>query len=341
MNEIITIDNSSFDVDRIQTLEDVKEFISRLETLKKILEHTKKWHENICKYCALEAQAYIRAAELNGNSLFRGTKRKLVDWLSNLSQDQQADYIRECFMDGISIEAIFKRDFSDPQKKKDALDQINLFEEVVVDEFNRNGIVTINEKAEWYLKDVRRVLGNDVVTDCLDGLRKKIRNNGGYGINDGNGTYVSADSAQHYIRDAVSTRVKSISRDINSLSDLTSQIEADGNKASIESVRIERVDNLHQKLSPESAVNVMLSLMGVYEPELQGETAQAKLRTINILLNGVGTSIGEIFDLLMGIQWMSWDEWLKDSQVFKDKAKELKIALNYISKKKEITNESI
>lgn len=333
MNEIITIDDSSFDVGQIQTLEDVKEFISRLETLKKILEHTQKWHENICKYCALEAQAYIRAAELNGNSFFRGTKRKVIDWLSSLSPGQQADYVRECFMDGISIEAIFKRDYSDPEKRKNALERIEDFKELICDEFENKGIVTIKEKADWYLEDARKVLGSDVVTDCIDGLRKQIRAKGGYGINDRQGTYVSAEAANYYIKDVVSTRVEGISNDVGSLADLTEQMKRNGETVTLAPVRIERANNLQKKLSYESAVNVMLSLMGVYEPELQGETAQAKLRTIDFLLRGVGTSIAQIFDLLLDTQVFSWDEWFYDSNNFSDKTKELKVALNYIAKK--------
>lgn len=297
MNEIITIADSTFDVGHIQTMEDIKAFIIKLETLEKLLKATERWHENICKFCALEAQAYCRIAEIGGED-FAGRnsqKRKVVLWLQSLSQEDREKCVQECFDDGISIIALYKREVIAPQKREDAIESLEYIEEKILDDFEANGIIEINSY-EYYIDDIRKELGSSIVTDKIDGIRKKIRDKGGLGIEDGKGTYVRKELASGYFKEIVDTRVRGIANDLSKLWQLANEMEKEDIQVE-EYGLIEKEYSASDRLSKESAINVMLSIMGLRKVIIKGQKPIAELRTIDALLQGVGSSIGNIFDL--------------------------------------------
>lgn len=280
MNEIVVINDASFDLNSIKTIEDVKAFLLKLETLEKLLKATDKWHENICKYCALEAQAYCRIADLGFDGFAKSNtmKFKIVQWLKTVDLESREKILAECFNDGISIVTIFRRDVLEPQKTQDMLEKLEWYQEDIIDDFKTKGIITISDY-ENKLEKVRGYLHPDLINAAIDSTRGKLRSLGGYGTGDNEGTYVDAEHASEYTDDVIQNRVKSITADLLKLRSLVRRLENDGHEILSFPLMIEKEHSRSPYLTSQSAVSVMLTVMGLTKCQFKGQSSLAELRT--------------------------------------------------------------
>ncbi len=297
MNEIVTIENTTFDVGCIQTLEDIKTFMLKLDTLKKLLEATNKWRENICKYCALEAEAYCKIARLNMQEIgirHNSIKYKTIKWLETITDEKMEEYVSRCYSEGITITAIYEEQVINPANREWAIESLEESKNEIIKQIESEGIVNISDYDKWYFNDMREILGNDVVNNHIDGIRSKLRQKGAYGIGNGEGTYVNKTYATQYMNEILKTRMKSIADDVKKIQDLRYQMEKDSIPMPI--CLVERQAR-QLSLTDSSAINILLSLLHVVKLDFRNDTPNYKLKTIKTILLelGIFEDVKELF----------------------------------------------
>ena len=288
MNEIITIEDTTFDVDQIQTMEDIKTFMLKLDTLKKLLEATNKWHENICRYCALEAQAYYKIARLNLHEIgirHNSIKYKTIKWLETLTDEEIEGYVSRCYEDGISITAIYKEQVIQAENYEWAMSSFEDSTNEILKEIEKTGIVNLESYDKYYFNDMKEILGNDIVNNHIDGIRNKLRQRGAYGIGDGKGTYVDKSHAAEYMNEILKTRMDSIASDVRKIQDLRNQMEKDSIPLPI--CLVERQPR-SLSLTDSSAINILLSLLHVIKLDFRDDAPDYKTKTIQTILLELG-----------------------------------------------------
>lgn len=300
MNEIISLDNTNYSIEDINTVDGAKEFIKKLDTLEKLLKATDKWHENACKFCMLEAQALCRIAELNLLNTFKGNYRKqhLIEWLQELTQEKRDELIKNCFENGCSITFFYKQ-YCNEQDKTEAIEMLHEHTQAIMNDFKETGAVSIR-LYDNYIKGCDRVLGQDVINDHIDGVRNKLLLAGGYGIEDGKGTYATAEKAGDMATEMLNVRIKGLMRDIESIKMLLEQLKMDGYDYQDYRI-IEKSSPFSKELSDESIIHVLLCMLGISKPLLGGTSSpSARLKIVDVILKSVGSSIEEVVDCLIG-----------------------------------------
>ena len=277
--QLALLDAEQQAVSRINTSEDVKDFIKGLDTLKALLDAADKFGEMARKYAMLEAAAYVRivALGLEKSIPTSGSRRSIALWLSSLDESERMEVIEICGSDGITIKAYWKEKVYEPEMVEEAIHSYQIMGEMAIDSFKDNGVVNINTFLDSYLtkKEVQRI-PEDFRKGYKDQLRDRIRRLGGHGIGDGDGTYVTVEKANGYAESLVENKLRSLRQDIVRLSTTLRELKELGG-FELE-LPIERSANNCYDLSIEGAINLGLSLTYFGEPYFRYEdTTVAKM----------------------------------------------------------------
>lgn len=330
-NEITTIENCDFNVDFINTLDDVKVYIEKLVAMEKALKKLGQWEKNIKKYCALEAETFCQIAEKNLIDAFAPSaykKRGIVTWLMGLTPEERKAIVSECFESGIRIADLYVRDYETPRGKEEAKRRIDEYHEYVLNKFNKEGIVELDIYDE-YLKPIEKYMGSQAFVDVKDGMRKKLRQNGAHGIGSNSQVYATAKRGKDYQDKMLENKINGIVQDVIRANAFKRECEEDGEFLPIESAIIERTYD--GRITEKSAVNVALGLCGLRDLYFKGQKPIVELRTINALLHDMNISLGHILDLIYysicDDAYMRMTEFTEDSKVFADRGTALKACI--------------
>ena len=199
----------------INSVDDMREFVNNLDKLAKMLKAADLFNQNAKKYARLEAMTYVRIVDLGFGNQVKGRKKKVIAWISSLSEEERNHAIEVCGSEGITISVYYERFIVSEEKIADAISLMRWNGGMAVKEFNENGVVKLND---YLSKDaVMPLTPPDVLKGYKDTIRDAIRKRGGHGIHDEDGTYVKVEFADRCARDVISNKEESISRDIRRL----------------------------------------------------------------------------------------------------------------------------
>ena len=188
-------------------------YLKKLDVLKHALEVADAFREQSVEFAKREALALIRICELGGQSQLSGHRRKAAEWLFAMRDEARLDAISMC-SDGLTIEQVWKREVKDKENSDSAINLIKMYERETINEFKSNGQVKLIN----YDKHVEDLPVDAGTRKALkDGLRNKIRNLGGHGLGDGEGTYLTPEKAERDFDEIVFNKVDSMTRDLKRL----------------------------------------------------------------------------------------------------------------------------
>jgi len=206
-------------VNECTCIEEAVALIKKVDALKVALDAVDRFYEQAVMYARLECEALLKVVELGGIGKLRGHHRKTAEWLAELSEDEREVYIEMC-KTGCTIDHIYAKEVGDPKKVQSTLDGLRQIREKVIDSMKENGIVDTRPFVAE-VNAVRYVIGEDVATDIVDGMRNRLRKVGGLGVGEGTHLYVMPNSPHtEEVEQAILTRYKSICNDMDSIKDI-------------------------------------------------------------------------------------------------------------------------
>ena len=204
----------------ISTAADMAAEIRNIENAKKLLEIADEYHAVAGEYCALEAEAYFRLAELRiPYDVKLGTKKSRVVEFLKEHRDEKEKIVKACRARAVSIFTY--------KKEEDCIDRMGgdvgalsrAFDRKL-EEFRRTGKTVIGT-AEL----LRGMKVTEVDKRIADGMNERLRDKllgiGAVGIGDG----VYAMPSKENVEKAIRMRLESIKADIYALAGL---IQTDG-----------------------------------------------------------------------------------------------------------------
>lgn len=221
-NDIVK-DVGAIDIKSIENEDDVLRAFMQLKVLEDALKAADKFRDESVKFAMCEAYALVRAVEISGDAhLIKGKwRKKAAEWLAGLEPEDRAKYIAEC-KNGMTIDNVYRKLVHDPELR-DALDRtVTECKKKAVEKLKNDGMVIVPDIVHEHYHKFPRSMRAEIT----DGVRAAVREHGGVGIGDNNGTYIDTDSNSAYIGDAIANRITAVARDIESLADLADRCES-------------------------------------------------------------------------------------------------------------------
>ena len=269
-SELMIPDNFETTLSQIQTEEDAKVFIKNLDTLKAALEAADMFNAQARKYAKLEAMTYMHIIE-NGwqNAIPHNRQQyKACLWLATLSPEQREQVVDMCGEEGWTVVTYWKNTVLQEERKETALEILDNEIDHIVESFKRDGEIVLQKKWDSLAPQFGYV-PNDFVEAYKDRIRGKIRQAGGHGLHDGDGTYVTVRRAHEKINEVRRNKLDSIGHDIGRLKLALIEAAEEGEDAEDKHhyyAHIKRECNFDPALDEDSIVSVMLCLLGVARP---------------------------------------------------------------------------
>lgn len=211
VNLTTTSVNSFLDsIESCDSLEEIINKIRQLEAIKAALIAAKRFNERSCLYARLEAEALIKVIELGGEKELKGYKRKAAVWLFEMPIDERQGIVSQCG-EGITLAQLFKILVADEEKLDRDVEMANIYKAAAIKELKDSGIVDFDRYSKWIRE---KVAPHDpqLAADMVDGLRAKLREEGGHGTREG--VYVVADIENYNhvveLRKALKTKLENI-----------------------------------------------------------------------------------------------------------------------------------
>lgn len=205
------------------TERDVKAALFKVETVKEALKAADMFREKSVMFARYEAYALVRAVEVCRNTdCIKGKYRKLAaEWLYGLGEADRDKYIAMC-EDGKTIDNVYRCEVYKPMQRSALADAVIQCKDKARSMLRADGIVSVPSVVNEYANDFPRAMRKEIV----DGVREAVRNAGGVGIGDERGTYIAPEKHSTYVSDAIATRISAVSRDIESICELSGKCES-------------------------------------------------------------------------------------------------------------------
>lgn len=223
MNKLIKANILDNELGNLQSEQDVRNMLAKLELVKDALKAADQFREQSVKFARYEAYALVRAVEISGDtSLIKGKYRKLAaKWLASLSDEERDEYIDKC-NDGKTIDNIYRELVYLPEQRNALGDAVRDCKKKARDELRQNGAVNVPD----IVRSQSHKFPKAMVKEITDGVRNAVRDAGGVGIGSNSGIYIDPDKKSAYVSDAIRTRVEAVSRDIEGIADLAKRCES-------------------------------------------------------------------------------------------------------------------
>lgn len=202
---------------------EAKAMLAKLSVLKDALEAADMFRGESVRYARLEAYALVRVVEICGDARsVKGKWRRLAaEWLAGMAEDERERYVNMCD-DGQTIDNIYRLEVAIPEQRNALSDALLECKRDARSELKDKGMVSVPKIVRGYGNKFPR----SMLAELTDGVRASVRDAGGVGIGDGNGTYILPDKRSRHVTDAVATRISAVVRDIESIADLASRCES-------------------------------------------------------------------------------------------------------------------
>jgi len=220
---IMTADAILVNIGDATSKQEILDVLAQLNMVKEALKAADRFREESVKFARYEAYALVRVMEISGDSsLIKGKWRKATaEWLAGMTQDKRDEYIAMC-SDGKTIDNIYRELIAIPQQRNELAQAVAECKSIARKELKESGIVVVprivREHSNRFPKSMMR--------EITDGVRSAVRDAGGVGIGDDNGTYIDPDKESNYISDAIATRISAVVRDVEGIADLANRCES-------------------------------------------------------------------------------------------------------------------
>lgn len=298
MNELAVLDGVETAILAIKDEESVKEFIMKMDALELLLKSIDTFNENARKFAKMEALAFLRIVELGlaGEIPAKGDKRNTALWLADLTPEERNEVVRICGDEGVTIHYYWKKVVHENEMVEYAIQHYRSQAGWAVREFKEKGVVKLNKYLEPGRLGMKQSLLNRVPPDLQEGIkdqvRHRIRELGGHGLGDGEGTYMTASEAYYNLDEILENKVKSILKDVHRMRKIVREAddfeEPDRDFFDPERFSIERESNFTDDMSDESCVGVMLCLLGICKPDWRTSTYAGKYNMVIYMLGKLG-----------------------------------------------------
>ena len=298
MNDLAVLDSVETAVRVIQNEESVKEFLMKMDALEILLKSIDTFNENARKFAKMEALAFLRIVELGLTSEIpaKGDKRNTALWLADLTPEERNEVVRICGDEGVTIHYYWKKVVHENEMVEYAIQHYRSQAGWAVREFKEKGVVKLNQYLEPGRFGMKQSLLNRVPPDLQEGIKDQIRHRirelGGHGLGDGEGTYMTASNAYYNLDDIIENKVKSILKDVHRMRKIVREADdfkvQDRSFFDPERFSIKRDSNFTDDLSDESCVGVMLCLLGVCKPDWRTSSYAGKFNMVMCMLEKLG-----------------------------------------------------
>lgn len=223
MSNIIKADVLDNELGNLQSEQDVRNMLAKLEVIRDALNAADKFREQSIKFARYEAYALVRAVEISGDaSLIKGKYRKLAaEWLASLDESEREEYIAKC-NDGKTIDNVYRKLIYLPAQRSALGDAVRDCKKKAREQLRQNGTVNVPD----IVRSQSQNFPKSMVKDITDGVRSAVRDAGGVGIGGNSGIYIDPDKKSSYVGDAIRTRIEAVSRDIEGIADLAKRCES-------------------------------------------------------------------------------------------------------------------
>ena len=234
-NGIVSLKQSSVEVALInaeqaiyhlKTLVEARAFIDDLKKFEQLIKAAHAANDEICKFCFIQASAYIRIAnEFNGD-LSSKKDNRIVAWLRTLSKAEQ-ESILDRAKTGRSIIAEYE-DSAKVQRYYEAIEDACVTQNEVIQEYIDNGIVEVHSSR--FLDNMHKYncFSNDqknAAEAFTSSTRSKLLLRGAVCIGDGKYCNPLLTRNKKELLNAINIRVVSIAHDIFNLYEITKTFE--------------------------------------------------------------------------------------------------------------------
>lgn len=207
----------------VQDEQDVLDALAKLNMVKEALKQADRFRDESVKFARYEAYALVRAVEISGSAkLIKGKWRKAAaEWLASLSEEERESYVLLC-NDGKTIDNVYKEVVALPQQREKLAEAVSTCKTVAREELRKTGMVVVPHIVRSHSAEFPK----SMLKEITDGVRAAVRDAGGVGIGDENGTYIDPERESRYVSDAIATRINAVVRDIEGIADLASRCES-------------------------------------------------------------------------------------------------------------------
>lgn len=281
-NQLAVLDDFDAAVLAIKDEPSVRDFILQMEALELLLKSAYMFNAQARKFARLEAMAFVRIAELGlAKSIGDGDKKRTAEWLAGMKPKDRERVIAVCGEQGVTVHYYWRNVVREGELNRDAMDAMKRQGRLAINAFQENGMVELND----YIKASGRV-PYDIAKGFKDVIRDRIRSQGGHGLGDARGTYVTVRKADELFSEIIENKVKSIRRDVNRLRSILGEAGRDGE--SVETAVIERYSNFSDEITEESAIGMMLCLLGIARPCWRTGSDRGKYAMVSNVLGKLG-----------------------------------------------------
>lgn len=210
----------SFALDQISNInsgDEAREFVKNITDFEKLLKASERFREYRIRYTRIETYCYIELQKRGFGSYVPKKYQDYIKYLASLSISELEEKINQ---DDFTLVSSNNMSTKREKQTKIATDTINGYKCDKIDEYVKDGIVTITTQS---LQDAIYDNGGDInpgfAYDAINSLRGTLINLGAVGC--GEGLYVNPKSKdKQKLFDAIKIRFKSIQSDIQSLNSL-------------------------------------------------------------------------------------------------------------------------
>lgn len=222
-NQIVKADDSTQWIGYVQNEQEVLDALAKLSMVKDALKEADRFRDESVKFARYEAYALVRAVQIAGDAkLVKGKWRKAAaEWLAQMDERERENYVLMCD-NGKTIDNVYKELVAIPQQREELAEAVSQCKAAARNELKNTGMVVVP-------KIVREHSGRfpkSMLKEITDGVRSAVRDAGGVGIGDENGTYIDPDKESDYVSDAIATRINAVVRDIEGIADLANRSES-------------------------------------------------------------------------------------------------------------------
>ena len=292
-NALGDIEDINYAVSQIQTQKDVAEYIKKLKKLEQLLKAANEFRSMATKYIRLEASVYSRIVDLGMVDSVPTTNygRRIVEWFSSITEEQRNIVIDECADRGMTINSYWKNVIHERDMVEREIQYMESEGQYAIEAFIEKGEVKLSSYLDSFERANSRV-PRDIYKGYKDNIRNKIRELGGHGLGDGEGTYMTREKAAEASNEIVRNKVKSIASDIDRLKEFL-----DGGQPLDLPIKTKHTSSFD--LNSESSINLMLALCGVGNTYFETQQNSTRAKICARLLNRLGTNPYELFGTLI------------------------------------------
>ena len=204
-----------------------KQAVGRIKVLEDMLKAADQFGEYASKFCLLEAQMYVEIAEIVGaEEQLTDSKRRLVEWIRDKTEDEIVEIIDECGKGTriIQIKHREDRERSSNIKSNAINKEYKRISDEIVRRLNETGHTQLSKSVfidEW------RSVGNpdaSTIRAYVKSTQDKILARNGRGLGDQQGTYMLVEKCERsQVAQIVQTRLESIVADLKTIKQICNE----------------------------------------------------------------------------------------------------------------------